>query len=277
MNFCLYHAHCYDGFVAAWAVWTAYPTWTFIPVEYGRPVPSEVFESDAGTVLIVDFSYPEPWLQRIVDHAEELVVLDHHKTSQEALESFEHPKATLIFDMERSGAALAWDFIYGGGGPLPGLVAYVQDRDLWRWELPDSREINAWIRTHDLDDFETFNTIASLLDNPESRQTVVEMGRAIYRHQAKMVRLAMKSARNVHVQGYKVPAVNSCLYQSEIGSELAKGNPFAVVWYRGGDGRIYHSLRSTSEGEDVGEIARKLGGGGHRNAAGIVTNQKIFL
>ena len=54
------------------------------------------------------------------------------------------------FDMGRSGAVLAWDYFFGGpstGRPRPWIVEYVQDRDLWAWKLPRSKEVSAYLRS----------------------------------------------------------------------------------------------------------------------------------
>ncbi len=45
-----------------------------------------------------------------------------------------------LFDMERSGAGMAWDFVHADLGPLrarPRLVDLVEDRDLWRFRHGD--------------------------------------------------------------------------------------------------------------------------------------------
>ncbi len=61
-------------------------------------------------------------------------------------------------------------------------------------------------------------------------------------------------------------------YASDAGNELLKLHPravFAGTWLRRADGFIQWSLRSEDAREDVAEIAKKFGGGGHRNAAGF--------
>lgn len=53
--------------------------------------------------------------------------------------------------------------------------------------------------------------------------------------------------------------------------ELLKRNPeaqFTVCWYESYGGRTY-SLRSEDSRADASEVAKRYGGGGHRNAAGF--------
>ena len=276
MNFCLYHENCFDGMAAAWAVWRARPDWTFIPVNYGQ-APPDLENIAAGEqqgveqVAIVDFSYPAEILRELAEVADHVLVLDHHKTAQEDLESFEHPDVSIVFDMDRSGAMLAWDHFHPHASPYK-VIEYVQDRDLWRWQLEDTREVNAWLRTHELGDMETFNAAAVKLQTYEGYQGAVAAGKAILIAQQQAVEIAKGSVQYLTVAGHgRIPVVNSCLYQSEIGSELARTHPFSLVWYLDRDGMVRHSLRSTDEGLDVGRIARIWGGGGHRKAAGFIS------
>lgn len=44
------------------------------------------------------------------------------------------------FDLDRSGAAIAWEHF--NRDAAPDLIRYVEDRDLWRWSLPDSEAVS---------------------------------------------------------------------------------------------------------------------------------------
>jgi hypothetical protein len=50
--------------------------------------------------------------------------------------------------------------------------------------------------------------------------------------------------------------------------------PFAMGWYQRGDGRYAYSLRSRGD-FDVSELAKKYGGGGHKNAAGFLVESRV--
>lgn len=106
-----------------------------VPASYGDEPP----DCSDRDVIIVDFSYPRDVLEYMAEQAKSLRVLDHHKTAAADLDGF--PGA--IFDRDRSGAGLAWDELVGG--KRPEIVDFVEDRDLWRYSLPNSRAINAWI------------------------------------------------------------------------------------------------------------------------------------
>ena len=253
MDMCLYHKNCADGFGAAWAVRRRFGDIEFRAVQYGDSVP-DVTDKD---VIIVDFSFPQDVLLEILNHAKSLVVIDHHKTAQESLVGLDF----CVFDMNKSGCVLTWEYLFDE--PPPELFLYLQDRDLWRWELPHSREVSAALRSYPT----SFDVWDGLVENPETLKTE---GAAILRYQRQQIdaNLAQK-IDTVEIGGYSVPCVNCTHLISELGNELAKGKPFAALYFDTGDGKRVFSLRSTDEGVDVSEIAKMYGGGGHRNAAGF--------
>lgn len=149
---CIYHANCADGFTAAWCVrWALGETVEFIPASYGEEPP----EVDGADVIIVDFSYKRPAMEKLAASAKSVLVLDHHKTAEADLIALPLTQDTwrqhlrcgvrlaALFDMQRSGAQMAWDYFCQGDRPW--LVDYIADRDLWRWELAASREVSAVI------------------------------------------------------------------------------------------------------------------------------------
>src|SRR5438309_9630563 len=132
----IYHGACRDGFTAAWVAAMRHPGADFQAGYFGNKAPSVIGRS----VVILDFSYPREVLETMAREAEELVLLDHHKTAEADLAGLPYAH----FDMERSGAGLAWDYFFPGE-PRPWLVDYVEDRDLWRFRLPDSKAVNAYL------------------------------------------------------------------------------------------------------------------------------------
>ena len=135
----LYHSDA-DGFASAYAAWRVYQdTATYIPVQYNQPVP----EIPEGTthLLIVDFSYDRETCDALAAKYA-LLVIDHHKSAEENLRGSNYA----IFSMNKSGCALTWEYFHKRES-MPAILAYVQDRDLWKFELPDSETINLYIAT----------------------------------------------------------------------------------------------------------------------------------
>ena len=261
---CIYHAHCIDGFTAAWVVrLSTGPDTVMIPASYSEAPP----DVTGAKVYIVDFSYPREALARMSAQAKSMVVLDHHQSAEQALRGLILPNTTIRFDMTRSGAGLAWQWFYAGGELPPLLVDYVEDRDLWRFALSDSRAINAYIANTDRT-FEAWDQLAADLE--EDASTIAEAGESLLRQHARFVAAGCDmTLRYMQIGGHRVPVANlPAFLASEAGNLLAEGNPFAAVYHDSPTGRKF-SLRSTDAGQDVAKIAQSYGGSGHRNAAGF--------
>lgn len=263
----LYHASCSDGFCAAW-IYRRYvsPSAEFRAVQFGSEPPS-VADRD---VVILDFSYPRPLLLEMKNKARSLWVLDHHQTAAAELEGLDF----CVFDLEKSGARLAWEHFSTtdpeAAANVHWLVDYTEDKDLWTWKLPDSRAINAAVGS--------YPRVFGVWDRMAQRQPkeLVIEGSAILRFQDRLIRPRVKNHAWAKISGYRVPVTNSTCLSSEIGNALAEGQPFAAVFFVTTDSRVVYNLRSnTRDGVDVGEIARQYGGGGHPHAASFMVDSML--
>lgn len=253
----IYHQNCYDGYGAAWAAWKALGDKAkYIPANYGDAPPE--LPRDAN-VVIADFSYPRAVLEELRSRVATLWVLDHHKTSMEDLKDF--PQA--VFDMNHSGAYLAWEYFHGPDN-VPEFVRYLEDRDLWKFELPESREVSMALRSYPFD-FQTWSDLAESVDLLKAE------GVTVRRHTETMVGIMCDNAVFRDVGGYNIPVANATVYFSEVGEELCKrypDAPFAAYYLDRKDGKRQWGLRSRG-GFDVSQVAKQYGGGGHPGAAGF--------
>jgi hypothetical protein len=285
---CIYHGNCADGFTAAWAVWKVFgDSVDFVPGFYGAP-PPDVTGAD---VIMVDFSYKRPVMDALAVKARSILILDHHKTAEADLAGYPGPDPSadsvpwdehlecvyqggyagvvaVLFDIDRSGAQLAWDFFHPGK-PRPKLVDYVGDRDLWRFELPYSREIAAWVFSHDYY-FMTWENLAEVVGGGGFNMAVAGGADIERKHHKDIRELLRVTRREMVIGGHRVPVANlPYTMASDAAGAMAEAAPFAACYFDRSDVRVF-SLRSRGDGGlDVAEIAAGYGGGGHRNAAGF--------
>jgi oligoribonuclease NrnB/cAMP/cGMP phosphodiesterase (DHH superfamily) len=262
MRYVLYHSNCYDGFGAAFAAWKKFGSegTNYIPVSYGYPPP----EMPAATrIYIVDFSYPAEVLKKLAENAI-VTVLDHHKTAKEALAPLIGAKGNLevLFDMDKSGARMTWEYLHPQER-CPDLIDYISDRDLWRFELPGSERVHKALVSYPMD----FSVWASL-----SIEGLKKEGVVCERLYEQLVDNIVKSAWIGELDGMKVPMVNTSIAWSEVGHALLEKNPdypMAASFTVFRD-QVMWSLRSRPD-FDCSAVAKKFGGGGHKNAAGFKT------
>lgn len=252
----LYHGRCPDGFGAAWAAWRKLGDRArYVPVGYDEPVP----DLEPGTrVVIADFAYPRDQLLALQEKVQDLVVLDHHETARRSLQGLDFA----CLDMEHSGAHLSWDYFHPGE-PLPDLIAYVEDRDIWRFCLPQSSDFSNALLSYPMN-FQCWDGLAR--DVPR----VIAEGVTITRYKSQLIADILQRTRTERVDGHDVPVV-AC--PRELGSDICHANllahpdaPFAASYYDDADRKRHWQLRSAGD-FDVSTLAEKFGGGGHVHAA----------
>lgn len=264
---CIYHGNCADGFGAAWVFENfADRGFDFHAGVYQDPPP----DCDGRDVYLVDFSYKRNVVESMLKQAHRVTLIDHHKTAIDDLKPLldtEKKMSASLFDVEHSGAMLAWRYFNGNFQDPPQLIKHIEDRDLWRFALPYTREIQANVFSHPYD----FKVWDALMELPID--SLIAEGRAIERkHHKDIAELLGVVTRTMVIGGHSVPVANlPYTLTSDAGHALAKGAPFGACYWDTPSGRVF-SLRSTDDGLDVSEIAKQYGGGGHRNASGFRVN-----
>lgn len=281
------HAECPDGWCCEWLFRRHFGSHAdYMQAKYGDPVPDV---SLRPRVYIADFSWKRPQMLHLMQQARgRVTAIDHHKAAFEELRNISldlYPDTLLtspvvLFDVEHCGSHLVWQFLKSAGatdpifadGNPPLIVQLTEDRDLWRWQLPDSRELNAALASYPktVDVWDRLQEKLSVVSGAGYWDLYRE-GAAILRQQDQMVRAAVGRAVEITICGYKVLAVNTTCHHSEIGGQLAEGRPFGVTYLDDLQrGLRCWSFRSRDGGIDVSDLAKSFpGGGGHPRAAGM--------
>jgi oligoribonuclease NrnB/cAMP/cGMP phosphodiesterase (DHH superfamily) len=270
----LYHADCLDGLGAAWAAYRAFTgRASYIPVRYGDPFPD--FDEGA-TIYILDFSFDPEVLVRAAERAAQIFLLDHHKSALDRFEAQARIRSLpenvhVEFDMNRSGCVLAWNLFNGSAARPPKILLHIQDRDLWRFAMPGTREITT--------------ALYSLMPIPlpdlgaQDLPHLFQIGKVQADQFDGMVKRLAKASHPVVLAGCQGVAVNApAFFSSDLGDALArKSGTFGMTYqFSGEKGMWVCSLRSRGE-IDVAAIAEKFGGGGHSAAAGFILGHDDFM
>lgn len=328
----IYHGNCADGFSAAWVfhhVAKMHPAsdqeFDFHAGVYNETPP----DVSDRIVYLVDFSYKRDVVRDMIEigGARKVILIDHHKTAIEDLSGlpdyFHHEEYTRVLELgesksvsedwenpfemythlEMSGATLAWKYWVDQGvlrlEDRPLLLGHIEDRDLWKFKLPMTREIQANVFSYEYtfanwDELMSYNSAALL--NLASGGIAIER-----KHHKDIAELVEKCQRFIywdewqvneygqHIGPYKdgnndnfeVPIASlPYTFASDAGHLMAKnykdGKWFAACYYDTAEHRVF-SLRSTENGIDVSEVAKFYGGGGHKHAAGFRVPRNHWL
>lgn len=266
---------CPDGIAAAWVARQKYPDAKLIGCTYGD-VPE--FDLDDRTV-IVDFSFS---IDVLNDWAaiSEVVVIDHHKTAMADLSGF----SGAVFDMEESGATLAWKTFFPDR-PMPAWLRYVRDRDLWNFELQGSEEIHeaAAFMGRSLRQIDFYCS----LSEQELQELLIPIGTKLLQPKRKRVQEIALTACAAEKFGHNVAIVEIPADEARLTSDVCSliyrdilpDQDFVMAYYWDEKNQEFNlSFRSFKYGNDfdVSAIARSIGGGGHRNAAGAKCKSMDF-
>jgi hypothetical protein len=238
-------------------------------------------------VIIVDFSFPLTTLQQWAKLPRTTVkVIDHHVTSMNDLASF----SNAIFDVKECGATLAWKHFFPNE-PMPAFLEFVRDRDLWRknadspwwgFSLPETAYFHEAMGKMGRD-FDLFDKLAEM-DLGQLREFLLPKGKDLVDKKIAMAEQITKTrAKLKKFYDYEPVAVVRLenpaeeRIHSDVGACMLHHFPeakFAAIFSSQGK----CSLRSLAVGNnfDVEAIAKRYGGGGHRNAAGFVPQVSGF-
>lgn len=297
-----YHGHCMDGLASAMIiqnhiVQTAddYQLYT-IPMYYGKE--SKIFDKiktlkeinpgESINVFMGDFALNREDTKLLASEVSFVTIIDHHKTHKEGLIGLdsEYNNLEIFFDETKSGATLCYDTLENKYDRR--FFEYIEDRDIWKWELPFSREISEALRfnispnviSNMISQYSSFSSGREITQN----HPLVQLGDTLIQQTEQYVNMQMASVFPISFRespsGDKtidMMAVNSTTYISELGNSIAdKHNKPAFIFLFREPGIVEISLRSTNEIGAVDHIAKAHGGGGHPNACGFTMTMEDF-
>lgn len=259
----MYHGSCPDGFGGAYAAWKKFgDSAEYIALHRNAP-PAEGFAG--ANLYFIDFTYDQEIMDRYVAEAASVTVLDHHEGIEEVVRSMPEYRYTT----DHSGAGIAWEYFHPDT-PVPQLLRYVEDDDLYRFALPETRAVLCYLTIRPFD-FETWDEIVAILENTETRTALLEKANVYAEYFEHLAVAAVEKAELVSFEGY------NCYYatshpikplKSRIGNLLAlKLPPIGLVVTAHPKG---YGVSIRGDGSvDVAAIAQKYGGNGHTSSAGF--------
>lgn len=293
----IYHGGCFDGLAGAWCFYNILGSndKKFYPGKHGEKISDDLVTDK--NILFIDFSYRKTDTEHLLTIAKSLTVLDHHKTAEDLL-LITDSKLTVYLDMTRSGAQLAWDYvssylnketnmlqdiktIKSSNGIIPYtkrpyFIDDIGDRDLWTWNVPNSKESCAAMYHMQLNkSLNTFNAIQYI-----PRELLLSTGFILVQQNRQQIDMICKKAVDCKYIGeekkeFKVRVCMTDIHVSEVGNQLVTNNPCdfaAICRYNLSSDEWWISLRASDNNDiDLSEVCRVhfKTGGGHKKASGI--------
>lgn len=294
-NYIIYHSGCLDGF-SGFFIFAKTNKWikgstVHEDVPYANQVPPNI---DGKNVIIIDVAYKPFIIKEIAERASKLLYIDHHKTNIEEIKNLNlKDPHEIVYDVNECGASLVWKYFYGKKKE-PEFLKYIRDNDLGLWKLKETLDFISYLEVNFKTDptLENIKEWSKLLKKSNLKQYINEGN--IYNHYKnyliKKTKYDIKlfpsktlikqyGLTNIYPGKYKVALVMfGCPNVSLVGNYIVDKVEcdFCMIWkYNINSNKIIVSFRSKNE--DVGEIAKLFGGGGHKLASACsFSNMPIF-
>lgn len=292
MVYIIYHDGCPDGLTAA-AILEYYlrnnvhNEITMVPGSYNKDLP----KIEQSMIYFVDFSCKKEIFENLLEAENTIVLLDHHKSAiKELSDLLDHPQVQNYCSMDntKSGTGLAWDYCYPDK-ELPKPFACIQDRDLWNWALPESKDFCSGLNLvktslSNYRDFVTDYLESSEEDAQKTMDSFIKAGQVVNLANSEYYRKSIETAKEyINIFGYnKVACVNvPSAFTSNLANRLLIEEPdipFVICWFKGPKG-LHIGLRTRAEEPtDVSVIAQQINssGGGHKDSSGSFIPREEF-
>lgn len=268
-----YHRADFDGIASAAIVKRKYPEAELQPYDYGDDIDDGYLEG--RDIVLVDCSFEPETMQLVADYATSFVWIDHHKS---AIEGVAASGATYdgLQEIGQAGCELTWRYFMGG--EMPRVIYLLGRYDVFDLEadpkvLPFQYGMRSMAETED----PTSGIWDGLLQTTKAAVAAVDAickrGTVCFEYQQVQDEKAVKALSfTVELDGHVGIACNaagkgSLLFESVFDKESMQ---LMIPFFMDKTGRWRVSLYSPQDGGvDCSEIAKKYGGGGHRNAAGF--------
>jgi len=269
---CFYHKSDLDGHCSGSIVKYFYPLCEMIGVDYKDVVDRDSIEKDE-IIFVVDFCFSFDDMLFLNTYSA-LTWIDHHKSSIEAMKSFDFKG---VQEIGSAACQLTWQYLCNK--PIPYSVNLLGMYDIWDFSDEDTLPFQYGIRTISDTRPEFCNEWKNILDGDLSDLEYYLMkGRIILDYETKQNSIYAKGMffeKDFH--GYRAIIINKPYSNSKVFDSVYDPEKHDIMITFGvKDKEFKYTLYSDKPEIDVSEIAKVYGGGGHRGASGFYSDRIIF-
>lgn len=275
----LYHKQCLDGTASAASLYKKDPNMNFFSLSnsYSKEEIKDLLFLQNQNIYLLDIVLKKQDLEILLNNKNHVIVIDHHISNYEDIEYFKkYSNFECIFDINHSASYLSWNYMHN---VMPELILFVEDRDLWKKKYPETNAICHYLFTKVLDKPQEFLKYIYI-----PIQEIYQKG-IIYQEYIQFhINQILQQIKPIWIEfggifkKFKIPTLNSNLYISELGEELAKQYNGISCIFSISEDIVKLSFRSIESTKITAkEVAEYFGGGGHKHAAGAKITLKKFL
>jgi len=282
---CFFHSSDLDGHCSGAIVKYKYPDAELFGINYGQPFPYDKISKE-DTIIMVDFSL-QPFsemvkLWKFVEESGHLVWIDHHvsslKDANKTIVGNDNNFESVCNGKRQNGKAgceLTWEYFFSNE-KMPFAVSLLGRYDVWDLQemvlpfqfgfrlnetWPTNQELWQKFFKEDWDEGSNDDLVMDTFRN----------GELILKYQKQENEKYSKScAFEVKFEGYNAICINKLLTNSQLFESVydPEGHDIMISFGLRSNGIWTMSFYTTKDDVDCSSIAKKFGGGGHKQAAG---------
>lgn len=300
LNFHIIYHDDIDGISSAAIVYNYHKdvvnsTFNFIECSYNSDElpPVESFKK-SDIIYIVDYSIPIDYMEKLIYEIRAMVIwIDHHKSAIENYDinySFEpvNIPGIRLYDTEESAVLLTWKYFYSFSylnKNIPEAVQLISDYDTWKWSKTNNLNAKYFmygLLTTTLKNGPMSSVYKNLFYESEQIKkanlfNIIEIGKNVVEYlNVENEVFGQKYAYESKLFDYNVLVINTAhANTSFFESFFHKDYDIYIGWiYTGKEYKV--SMFTRKDSIDLSKIAKSLGGGGHKSAAGFSCDKLFF-
>lgn len=274
----IYHSRDLDGIACGAIMKSKYPNIHLIGYHYGEPLELPV-ELSNTPVIMADVSVPMEQMRNIHDFSGgQFTWVDHHKSSIDTWNALKEDWQSEVSTSLKIGVGaceLLYIHLFKVEG-APSAIRLLGKYDVWdmsnifKWEneiLPFQYGMRGLCVNPE--DFPTWALTARDCDSHING--TIDNGRAIMEYESIQNKKKCQLASFEAIwKGFKIIAMNGQGFNSKVFESVYDEQKHALMMPFAFDGRQWTvSLYTTHDDIDCSKIAKSMGGGGHKKAAGF--------
>lgn len=271
----VYHSRDLDGYTSGAILKKRFPEAHLIGYDYGQPIP--VLPS-GDNIILVDVSFPISDMIAIAADSKSFTWIDHHITAINEFNERAHaeqmpPQLMAVLQDGVAACELAFNWAFPES-EMPYSIKLLGMYDTWRnkdkkfWDeqvLPFQYGMRTMC--HSAESFP--EAILTAYDTAEVAD-IVQLGKIILNYQDEQNAIIAKSAFEFLWRGYRVIAINASGFSSLAFKSVYNPDRHQIMMPFKFTGKYWvFSLYTEHDDIDCSLIAKSLGGGGHKKAAGF--------
>jgi uncharacterized protein len=287
-DYIIYHNNCYDGYTGFY-LFIKSKQWVKNPIVYpdypsSKTIPPNI---DGKNVIIIDVAYSADILKKIANKANKVLFIDHHKTIIKDIKKLKlKPPHEIVYDVDECGATLVWKYFFSNK-KMPLFLKYIRDNDIGIWEMDGTIDLHTYLEVNfqKKPNFECLKKWDSLFKTPFLNKAI-KMGKIYNEYKQHIIKKIARQHQVKTFPGKKFKKIikgkytvavlnNTCISATPVGKYVIDNYnvDFCMIWTIDKKNNKYIiSFRSNEV--DVGQIAKLLGGGGHKLASGVSLDKK---